>query len=344
MCRTCVVPVADGSREAAGGYPAQRRLSKCYTERASLQHNVVVRVEARGSSIVRRGCSRVGSPRRHWTIGMPKRVRPARIARVTDVSGRAASVERASDSRACERERRSVMAALKVVVNVMDCVLGDHVEIVLHDMTLPSSSVVAIAHGYVSGRKKGDSILAGPKGDTAFSVSSLLNSAGAEERAEHVFAGYHTVSKTGVLLDSSTAVFRDANGVVFAALCLNADLTVARMAHDWLGSLLGQKSGATEVKHEPAKMVGIMESIVRSAIAEHTRGRPVTMLTRSERLDAVASMQQSGLFIVRGGVSRAAKALGVTRFTVYNYLDELRRSTAPPPDGGSVPKVSHRSV
>jgi predicted transcriptional regulator YheO len=36
-------------------------------------------------------------------------------------------------------------------------------------------------------------------------------------------------------------------------------------------------------------------------------------------------MQQRGLFIVKGGVERAAAALGVSRYTIYNYLEALRQ-------------------
>ena len=35
-------------------------------------------------------------------------------------------------------------------------------------------------------------------------------------------------------------------------------------------------------------------------------------------------MQERGLFIVKGGVEKAASALGGTRYTVYNYLEQLR--------------------
>jgi hypothetical protein len=35
-------------------------------------------------------------------------------------------------------------------------------------------------------------------------------------------------------------------------------------------------------------------------------------------------MMQRGLFIVKGGVERAASALGVSRFTIYNYQEALR--------------------
>lgn len=47
-------------------------------------------------------------------------------------------------------------------------------------------------------------------------------------------------------------------------------------------------------------------------------------MNKQAKVDAVRVMQERGLFIVKGGVEKAATALGVARFTVYNYLEELR--------------------
>lgn len=35
------------------------------------------------------------------------------------------------------------------------------------------------------------------------------------------------------------------------------------------------------------------------------------------------------MFIVKGGIEKAAAALGVTRYTIYNYLDEIRDEQQP---------------
>nr|WP_318269127.1 helix-turn-helix domain-containing protein [Pantoea agglomerans] len=40
----------------------------------------------------------------------------------------------------------------------------------------------------------------------------------------------------------------------------------------------------------------------------------------------VRQMQGKGLFIVRGGVEMAARGLGVTRYSVCNYLDEIKKT------------------
>lgn len=52
------------------------------------------------------------------------------------------------------------------------------------------------------------------------------------------------------------------------------------------------------------------------------------MMGKDEKIHAVEAMLERGLFMVRGGVERAAAALQVTRFTVYNYLEALRTRNA----------------
>ncbi|MNE73681.1 hypothetical protein D3C80_1697050 [compost metagenome] len=50
----------------------------------------------------------------------------------------------------------------------------------------------------------------------------------------------------------------------------------------------------------------------------------VVGMKKSQKLEAVRQMQDRGLFIVKGGIEKAAAALGVTRYTIYNYLEQIR--------------------
>ncbi|MFG2906827.1 helix-turn-helix domain-containing protein [Kitasatospora sp. NPDC048286] len=59
-------------------------------------------------------------------------------------------------------------------------------------------------------------------------------------------------------------------------------------------------------------------------LTEMTRqfdGRPLAELDRVEKQRVVALLEERGAFTVRHGVETVASALGVSRFTVYNYLN-----------------------
>ncbi|MFH8294376.1 helix-turn-helix domain-containing protein [Streptomyces sp. NPDC018059] len=54
---------------------------------------------------------------------------------------------------------------------------------------------------------------------------------------------------------------------------------------------------------------------------ERKRGRPLSELDRKAKQEVVRILEARGAFTVRHGVETVAGALGVSRFTVYNYLN-----------------------
>ncbi|MCA0241432.1 MAG: PAS domain-containing protein [Proteobacteria bacterium] len=238
------------------------------------------------------------------------------------MTARTAPAVSAARARTLAAERRQLMQALHPVVQMLGTIVGHHVEVVLHDLTQPQRSIVAIANGHVSNRRIGNPILSGPKDDRGFAAArQTLTQRG--QAVHSIVDGYPTLTRAGTRLKSSTVVFRDAAGEPFAALCLNADLTIAEAAHAWLSRLLQGAAAAAPASAEPPDMDALMHEIIGDAVRR--LGKPVALMNKEEKVQAVQAMMQRGLFIVKGGVGRAAASLGVTRFTIYNYLELLRR-------------------
>lgn len=57
------------------------------------------------------------------------------------------------------------------------------------------------------------------------------------------------------------------------------------------------------------------------AAMERRRGKPLAELDRKAKQEVVRVLEARGAFSVRHGVETVAGALGVSRFTVYNYLN-----------------------
>jgi predicted transcriptional regulator YheO len=226
---------------------------------------------------------------------------------------------------AIQTERALVLNALQPIVTMLGTIVGPNIEIVLHDLMQPESSVIAIANGHISNRSVGSSIINGPKYDKGFAAAKREIS----ERGEAVHTiiqDYATATNAGQELKSATVIFRDANGDPFATLCLNADLSAFHMAHAWLERMLHLHPApepSRAARSEEPEMDTLMKEIISDAV--HTFSKPVTAMTKEEKIHAVQEMMQRGLFMVRGGVERAAAALHVSRFTIYNYQEELRR-------------------
>ncbi|MEV5508303.1 helix-turn-helix domain-containing protein [Streptomyces orinoci] len=54
---------------------------------------------------------------------------------------------------------------------------------------------------------------------------------------------------------------------------------------------------------------------------ERRHGMPLTQLDRKAKQSVVRTLEERGAFRMRRGVETVAAALGVSRFTIYNYLN-----------------------
>lgn len=223
-----------------------------------------------------------------------------------------------------EQYLNELMMILSAAVRVIGSVVSCNAEVVLHDLRKPEYSIAEIVNADVTGRKRGDSVLAGMRTDRAF-ISAM------EERNEPVslLLDYVTYTRDGKPLRSSTAIYRDRNNKPFAALCINVDNAGIEDALRVLMSLSGITDSSqihTQPDPQADNGTGNIEDLMREIIGTTTALNPGSSRTDAKRanLIAVKNMQEKGIFLIKGGVEKAAAALGVTRYTIYNYLDELK--------------------
>ncbi|WP_330337110.1 helix-turn-helix domain-containing protein [Streptomyces sp. NBC_00557] len=62
------------------------------------------------------------------------------------------------------------------------------------------------------------------------------------------------------------------------------------------------------------------------AAMERRKGMPLADLDRKAKQEIVRILEARGAFSVRHGVETVASALGVSRFTVYNYLNRQKEA------------------
>ena len=71
----------------------------------------------------------------------------------------------------------------------------------------------------------------------------------------------------------------------------------------------------------------------RIAEAGKQVGKPVEQMHREDKIKFVRYLDQKGAFLITKAAERIYEYLGVSRFTLYNYLDIVRKETnagAPP--------------
>ncbi|MGW1676878.1 helix-turn-helix domain-containing protein [Saccharopolyspora sp. NPDC002376] len=76
---------------------------------------------------------------------------------------------------------------------------------------------------------------------------------------------------------------------------------------------------AVAVRLPDEELTSALDRIIRAVETE--LGGPLPDLPRPEKQRAVRLLEERGAFTMRKSVETVAKALGVSRFTVYNYLN-----------------------
>jgi predicted transcriptional regulator YheO len=202
-----------------------------------------------------------------------------------------------------------VWEVLKQITRELGEVLGDTCEVVLHDFETPESSIVAISHGEISGRRVGDPTtnLGLPLFHDPYSARSLFN--------------YRTQTKSGKTLKSSSILLKNGQGKTFSALCINWDISQLQVATHILENLIATSN--TVVDEVLTSDIGdVLTSVINDAI--QSCNKPVEGMTREDKQRVVEILDKKGTFAVKHSVDRVASALAVSRVTIYSYLNQVR--------------------
>ncbi len=193
---------------------------------------------------------------------------------------------------------------------------GSGCEVVVHDLetTDPSHSIVAIENGHVTGRKLGD----GP----SHVVLEALHAG--TERLEDRLA-YLTKTADGKILKSSTVFIRDDEGRTVGIFAVNYDITILRAMGDTIAEVVGTGPSAPR---EPEPIVRSVADLLDDLIEQSVQlvGTPVALMTKEEKVRAIRYLNDTGAFLITKSGPKVCKYFGISKYTLYNYLDEARAS------------------
>jgi len=213
-------------------------------------------------------------------------------------------------------EKEQIFTTLKQLANLMTQMFGDNCEVAIHDLTTQHMQLVYIT-GNVTKRQPGSQVT-----DV---VAKYLIRDGNSVKDRHCFM---TLTDDGRELKSSTSYIKNSTGEVIAAFCINFNTTDHHNAIQLLKSFVnkGVSSDSMDGGDMPEKMSfsidNTMDSLFEQAVAEVGK-RPASMVT-DEKIRVVKLLEQKGAFQIRGVVSQVALRLGVSNFTIYNYLKKIR--------------------
>ncbi|EFC92464.1 MULTISPECIES: helix-turn-helix transcriptional regulator [Dethiosulfovibrio] len=210
-----------------------------------------------------------------------------------------------------------ILRSMLPMVKGLALALGPDYEVVLHDVSDPDHSVVAIENGHVTGRSVGS-----PLRDFALYV---LKSA--EEQDRDYVVNYLTRSKDGKRIRSNTFYLKDDTGEIVGYMCVNYDMTKAEMVKGMVDFLVAVDPSAAysefDVDGPQGKFEDLLERNLR--VLRGKVGKPLHLCSKQECLEAVKDLDEGGFFLLKGAVETLAQETGKTKYTIYSYIREVRK-------------------
>nr|WP_223164446.1 PAS domain-containing protein [Massilia rubra] len=196
----------------------------------------------------------------------------------------------------------------KKIVDALGRTLAPMVEVVLHDLTRPASSIVAISNS-LSGREVGDPT-------TEIGMARIT-----DPGFPDILQNYANQFPDGRPAKSTSIGLRNSAGDYVAALCLNVDVSM-------LASVVASLSQLAQTQ---ADVVPVRESLasprldeLRATLERFAAGLNKTprALTPAQRREALQQLADAGLMDLKNAQAVVAAMLGVARPTVYSYLPQ----------------------
>jgi predicted transcriptional regulator YheO len=211
-------------------------------------------------------------------------------------------------------EKDQIFSTLKQLANLVTRMFGDNCEIAIHDLTTEHKGLIYLT-GNVTRRQLGSPV--------TDAVVKYLISDGNKVADRHCFL---TLTDDGRELKSSTSYIRDSKGDVVAAFCINFNTTDHHNAIQLLESFVNRGMEKDPKTGKPEKMSfsidNTVDSLFEQAVSQIGK-RPASMTTE-EKVRLVKILETKGAFQIRGVVNQVALRLGVSNFTIYNYLKKIR--------------------
>ena len=197
------------------------------------------------------------------------------------------------------------------VAEAISLTFGKNCETIIHEMNGQHIRNLAIFNGHVSNRKAGSTLSIYGK-DTSKDDGSGSQNLDLDYLNQQVITNGKQIKSTTIHMRGSDFHY---------ALGINYDITVLSQMQrvmDGLTAVEGELSTRLFISDQP-EIAEIFDGCLESF------NMPVHLMKKGDRLELVRLLRDKGVFHIQKSVPYVAERMGVSKFTVYNYLNEISK-------------------
>ncbi len=208
-----------------------------------------------------------------------------------------------------------LLDTLRRLAKAIAAQFGPNCEVVVHDLAGgdPENTIAAIENGHVSNRSVG-------AGSSHIALEAMRSG------AKHLPDQYDYLTKTadGRILRSGTVYINDPTGKPIGIFSMNFDLTPFMMAKSAMESIVRAENGSNEPERIPTNVNELLEDLLERSVK--LIGKPVALMNKDDKVRAIRYLNDAGAMLITKSGDRIANYFGISKYTLYSYLDSGGKS------------------
>jgi len=207
------------------------------------------------------------------------------------------------------------LTVLKQIAADLASQFGPDCEVVIHDLKTsePEHSIVYIVNGHVTNRDIGD----GPSNAVFDAIRNQEKGATPEDHT-----GYLMKTADGKILKCSTSYIHDDDGTLHYVFGINYDISLMLAMEKELSSFTGTIEEDTTKEPIAVNIGDLLDELISQSV-QHI-GKPVTLMTKEDKVQVVRLLNEAGAFLITKSGPKVCQFLGISKYTLYSYLDEIK--------------------
>lgn len=205
---------------------------------------------------------------------------------------------------------------LTELMDMLEQQMGPHTEVVLHDLKKDyATTIVDIRNGHVTGRQIGGT-------GSNLGLEVLQGTVKDGNRYNYI-----TRLKDNRILRSSSLYIKDDTGEFIGCLCVNTDITESIKMESYLKEINKYDINNTDKQEVFVTEVNqLLEYLLQEG--QKLVGKPACVMTREEKLQFLKYLNEKGAFLITKSGERIQAFLGISKYTMYTYLDMIKKEEA----------------
>lgn len=209
-----------------------------------------------------------------------------------------------------------ILVSMIPLADAIAKMVGPNCEVAIHDLTHPKHSIVHIVNGHLSGRESGDTL--GPVFKEFIQIAQFN---------QDMIVNYYDY-ENGITSKCTKVLIKDENEKTIGCFCINIVIDGYLQALEVLQKLCETtplknfKEKPEEDKDDDGNISNVIRDIITNTYTDLKKSKK--KITKEDKIEMVKFLEDKGIFRVKGSVNWVAKTMGVSKFTVYNYLDQIR--------------------